>query len=344
MPLPGASTGWYIIRGMSAVSSSDIWAVVESTDQGDQVLHWNGSTWTLATVPGLVGSLFSVAAMSSSDVWIGGFIDGAPHHMFLAHWDGSTWVTETNLPNSGQGMVLGLAKVGPNDFWAVGSFTDQTTSREHILTMRWNGSQWVQVPAPYPNADSALWSVSASSANEAWAVGSYSSLPIIEHWDGTQWSIVADPGLGTYSYLNFVVSFSPTDAWAAGFVSNQGTNLPLAIHWDGSAWSISDIPQVPLITYYHQPPLGFSASGPNDLWFASTSAGPPYSPVILHRTSSGWQRIPVDLLPMDLGAPLNVLALSPQNVWVLGVLPGSSGDSMIAFHYASTCGGVKPGK
>src|SRR5579872_5401239 len=61
---------------------------------------------------------------------------------------------------------------------------------------------WTIVASPSPNTNlNILYSVSAASANDVWAVGysensSGNISTLIEHWDGSQWSVVSGPNLG----------------------------------------------------------------------------------------------------------------------------------------------------
>jgi hypothetical protein len=62
------------------------------------------------------------------------------------------------------------------------------------LILGWNGTAWSQVSSPSPGpASNVLTGVSADSATDAWAVGSYLSKSVrdtlILHWNGTAWSV-----------------------------------------------------------------------------------------------------------------------------------------------------------
>jgi photosystem II stability/assembly factor-like uncharacterized protein len=57
--------------------------------------------------------------------------------------------------------------------------------------LQWNGSTWAQVTIPSP-PDSALSGVSAASATDAWAVGSYGATFIL-YWNGSAWKQVPSP-------------------------------------------------------------------------------------------------------------------------------------------------------
>src|SRR4051794_29874522 len=102
---------------------------------------------------------------------------------------------------------------------------------------------------PSPNAfagDNLLNGVSASSATDAWAVGSLccsirnsGTGALTEHWDGSGWTTVLGPDARFQDEtLNGVVDIAPSDAWAVGRVKQTGYSggTPLILHWDGSSW------------------------------------------------------------------------------------------------------------
>jgi hypothetical protein len=112
-----------------------------------------------------------------------------------------------------------------------------------MLTARWDGGQWRQVPAPAVlHQDETLNAVSAGSADEAWAVGTTrvvsaaSRSPLAIHWNGTAWTIVATPNTSGSSKSMFtgVATLGPDDAWAVG----RGKDAhALVEHWNGTTWS-----------------------------------------------------------------------------------------------------------
>ena len=68
---------------------------------------------------------------------------------------------------------------------------------DESLAMHWKGSRWSVVSSPSPDKSSNdLFSVTARSANDVWAVGNTSNNNLIEHWDGSRWSVVQDAGQG----------------------------------------------------------------------------------------------------------------------------------------------------
>lgn len=110
---------------------------------------------------------------------------------------------------------------------------------------------WVVVGSP-SRGSSSLSSVAATSARDAWAVGSYDTgsgaKTLIEHWNGTAWRIVPSPnpasgGQFTTNALTGVVALSATNAWAVGFYEKRSTDFrTLVLHWNGSRWSVVPSP------------------------------------------------------------------------------------------------------
>jgi hypothetical protein len=131
--LPSGLTG--NIEAASADSPSDIWAV---TQFGGDILHWTGTTWSVAEQLAGSGQLTGVTALSPTDVWVfggGGFTGG----LGTWHFDGSTWTQQTG---SADGLEEASA-LSPTSIWAVGS---NATSPANIIT-HYNGTTWAHVKA-----------------------------------------------------------------------------------------------------------------------------------------------------------------------------------------------------
>lgn len=125
--------------------------------------------------------------------------------------------------------------------WAVGDyFTGHEGGPHGAFIERWNGQRWRIAAAPIPRG-SILWSVSASTAGDAWAVGQTGGgRQLIEHWDGARWRTVAAPRYG--AVLNGVVALTPHDAWAVGVRNRGGGGTTLIEHWNGTRWAIVSSP------------------------------------------------------------------------------------------------------
>src|SRR5262249_52049070 len=263
-------------------------------DAGGTILaeHWNGTAWSAAPTPDIFRTdekLNAVSAAAANDVWaVGskqqtGFAHTDP---LTAHWDGTSWsiVPTPDVRGGSKSSLFGVAHLGGGNAWAVGRSETARTLIEH-----WGGSAWSIVPAPDPVVpagmtltSSSLSAISARSANDIWAVGSFSaakgtqsnSFTLTMHWNGSAWKIVPSPNPGTPSAINgvrrpgsAVVVISPPGAWAVG--TRHGTvpgfmapDKRLARHRRGRAGSPTARP-----TQGGGGPLGAGpASSPTSVW------------------------------------------------------------------------------
>jgi hypothetical protein len=213
-PNPGPP-GNQNLFAVSGAAGNDVWAVGYYNDNNGRtlplILHWDGTSWTLADVPvrpGHVYELFGVAAISTTDVWAVG-------------------VTNAGAPTS----------VSSND-------------RIITVALHWDGTSWSQVPTESPSKYDAFQGVGGTSSNNVWAVGTqfgdaYEQKTLTEHWNGTKWTVVPSPNLGggeSDDILAGVSGVAANDMWAVGNVSMPTQAVTLAMHWDGTSWTIADTP------------------------------------------------------------------------------------------------------
>lgn len=169
------------LAGISAVSSSDIWAVGRSEFNQSLTEHWNGTSWSIVASPnvGAVDNiLWSVAAVAANDVWTVGETDsGGNPQPLVEHWNGTSWsvVPGANPGSQGSQLYSVTALASAGQLWAVGDLYPATGYAP--LAERWNGSLWVNVRAPAPAPDSGLNAVAviphpgAPNGADVWAVG-----------------------------------------------------------------------------------------------------------------------------------------------------------------------------
>lgn len=124
----------------------------------NEVLHWNGKTWTKVTVPnpdgtktGAGNQLFAATCLSSADCWAVGN-SGATNvgvgvgRNAALHWNGRRWskVTTPNPGGTAAGDVNeleGVRCISSGNCWAVGILQSKTNGfRDEIL--HWNGKKW----------------------------------------------------------------------------------------------------------------------------------------------------------------------------------------------------------
>src|SRR5262249_5435327 len=147
--------------------------------------------------------------------------------------------------------------IASDDAWAVGYYLNQTSGATQTFTARWNGTGWNTVASPNPGgtasaADStSLFSVTASSATDAWAVGSYISpssfalVTLVFHWNGTSWARAVSPNpcgttsSGDSNELLSVTASATNNAWSVGDCPSLSSGAPdtVVVHWNGTGWS-----------------------------------------------------------------------------------------------------------
>jgi hypothetical protein len=244
------------VFAMTSSSANDVWAIGSLVNLGTRLVsslfeHWNGTAWTATTVESNNEFLFGGSADATNDAWAVGFHGSDNIGTSAMHWDGTTWKSVATL-NVGQGTnklnaVLALA---PNNVWAVGFSTPAAPpKRAATLTLieHFDGTSWAVVPSPNVGPNSAnqsnrLLGLTANSANDIWAFGSYFAadgsghqMTLLLHWDGTSWTIASSPsptkGGFPCDLLWAGVVPSPGDLWILGSV-HDGT---LAIHMTAGA-------------------------------------------------------------------------------------------------------------
>lgn len=290
------------IRGLSAASPHDIWAVgtyrTSSTNPIDLPLieHWNGSRWSMInqkySSTFATGSLIAVSTLSTNNVWMVGTqrrsIDNPSTQAFIEHWDGSQIhaVASPNPVHTISNYPKAITARSANDVWSVGISGTGNTLTEH-----WDGFQWKVVASPnmtfkgIPNFN-LLTSVSSASKSDVWAIGLFNATAtsfkraLAEHWNGTQWSITSFSGLpGDSQELSAVVSPGINNSWALGTSTTNNKVQPLLTHWDGTGWKNTSLPPS-LSSLQHLQKL---ASSPNTLVSISKNADATLQLVLLQK-------------------------------------------------------------
>ena len=277
LPQPGSAS---MLNNVFCTSSSNCWAVgtyrpVTEADL-NEVLHWNGSTWTQAAAPSPAGSadgslsiLFGVRCAAVSDCWAVGVyaVSGGADLDQALHWNGTKWsLMPTPTPGGSlSGDVNELFDVGctsSSSCWAAGRYGTQSGGVVLLnQLLHWNGKKWSLTSVPEPGGTAAgdinaLNGVRCTSVSNCLAVGSYGTTSIMLnealHWNGTAWSQVTAPSPGgnssdgAFSELDSVACSSATNCWAVGSYGTFAppeTFLNQALHWNGAAWSLITTPE-----------------------------------------------------------------------------------------------------
>ena len=232
---PNPGTRSYYIRGVSAVSTNDVWDVGYTADKNGNnqktlTEHWDGSQWSIVPSPNTgtqANYLFAVEAISTSNVWaVGLSISSSGGSTLYLHWNGSQWnVVPSPNPGSTFYYPVEARAVSANDIWSVGSAVNNNGVFQTLIE-HWNGTKWSVVPSQNVGSNNnSLYSVTTVSTNDVWAVGvstnnSNNQRTLIQHWDGSKWSVVSSPNVGSnVNALYEVAAASANDIWTVGQLS-----------------------------------------------------------------------------------------------------------------------------
>ncbi len=229
LPQPRASNQ---LKGVACVSGRNCWAV----GSGGEILHWNGSSWTVSSSPVGTGDLSKVACGSPNSCWA----LGSP----LLHWNGVRWNTR-NLSLPARTLLSAVTCSSASNCLIVGTYGRLA----HTLALRWNGTKWTRVDTPDPAKGAQLTAVTCVSRVDCWAVGTYAkrgdAFVFGIQWNGSRWrqrwtSKAFLPATILFVSVNDVDCTSATNCWAAGTdaVTPDGSSA-LFLHWSASRLTVS---------------------------------------------------------------------------------------------------------
>jgi hypothetical protein len=207
MTSPDPSPEDSFLQGVSATDGGGAWAVgsyARGKTLRTLVLKWSSPAWSQVTSAspapaGRYNLLAGVSAIGQGHAWaVGNNPDSAtgPGQTLVLGWNGTSWPRVPSPdPGAGANELTGVSAVSGTQAWAVGyAQLNATGGPRDTLILGWDGTSWSQVRSPSPGpASNMLTGVSADSATDAWAVGSYVSKSVrdtlILHWNGTAWSV-----------------------------------------------------------------------------------------------------------------------------------------------------------
>ncbi|WP_375758613.1 hypothetical protein [Corallococcus exercitus] len=203
------------------------WAVGE----GGTFLSLTGGTWSVYGSSPTTALLKGVSAVSTGGAIAVGK-EGDQRQAFV--WDGAQWTKfATGAPNPNT-EVSDVFKVADGT-----SFAAQDSS-----ITRWTGTDWESLTTPTTTLLQGVW---ASSANEAFAVGSSG---VLMRWTSTSGRTLEQRA--PFPFFHGVWGSSPSDVWAVG-------SGGVIMHWNGDNWTQVASPTT-------QELFGVSGTGPDDVW------------------------------------------------------------------------------
>lgn len=342
------------INDVVAIGSNNVWAIGDIGSLGSifspvqqLTLHWDGSVWSEVPNTG-EGKLSSVVATPEGKVWAAGSHD-VPAETFFTRWDGLVWADKPAPSGSiASSSLNGIEAISPTNVWAVGrvetTFGGAYSYRVNLpLIQHWDGVAWTNVDntleAAKYGGDQVLYSISAVSPDDIWAVGvagSYSAqilAPLAIHWNGIQWSYTDLP-LVPYEDREFraVKAFATDDVWAAGYQKPEAGATrpePLVGHWDGEEWTYVAMPE---LDEAGGQLLDIDGSAPDDLWAVGHTGFPgDATTLVFHWDGIEWSRVESPNVEGNRTQLQSVAVSSSTNAWAVGTFGSYTGEPNKAF-------------
>jgi hypothetical protein len=239
--VPKSDSSLYL-NSIWAASVSDAWALgtlSTATGTAVQLIHWNGVSWSLQSLPATPAGaqVARISGSSASNVWIVGDVyKGGSYEPLEFHFNGQKWKLLTEGPANTQLSLVSVASA--TSAWAFGT----AGSSNLPMFLHFNGKAWSKVAAALP-AD-VSWSSLSAAGQAAWAVGSVNevngkTILWAMHWNGRTWAAVRLPvPAGKYPVLRSVVALSTTTAWAGGESTIGVDNEVFMEHLVQGKWTI----------------------------------------------------------------------------------------------------------
>ncbi|MGA7730003.1 MAG: hypothetical protein WCD37_01895 [Chloroflexia bacterium] len=281
VPTPSINAESSNIRGISASSPSDVWAVgslsnlVPGSGRSPLIMHYGGTGWEIMATDVITQRFFleDVAALAPNNVWaVGSYYGntpgiGTPYNKLIIHWDGKAWSVSLK---GGPGEVNGVWATAPDDVWAVGEMGRDRYAG--IATVyHWDGRAWSETPI----RTNYLNDVVALSREDVWVTGSDTF-----HWDGNQWTRSA---AHDSREMQGLVALGANDVWTVG-VATQGVSIQ---HWNGLAWT-----EFPSIAERDTRLQAIGGLATDDVWAVGGRYPGSGAALLLHWDGSQWSAIP----------------------------------------------------
>jgi hypothetical protein len=224
---------------VGASGPSNFWAFASNYRVG----IWNGSQWTIRTVPSWVmpvnraGDPYGRASVfASGNVWV------FSNSTVAAHFSGGTW-HQVSMP----GTSDWVSAVAPDDIWTVG-FTKQSVLTTHPVwtAMHWNGSAWHTLAPPkvsLPAGASASYIVAATGSRSVFLVRTiWSGITLLGaallQWNGS-WHASKIPYAATN--VGPISQDGHGGVWIQAWEGSSPSTTYL-YHYGGGAWTRQPVP------------------------------------------------------------------------------------------------------
>jgi hypothetical protein len=205
---------------------------------------------------------------------------------------------------SGYSAVVAVAR---GDAWVFGGTNPGAASSP--TAEHWDGQRWRASHLP-AGLSGFIVAADASSARNIWAVGDGYAL----QWNGSRW---AEARTWSAGQVTSVAAISPRDVWVFGSSGFGGQPGIGAWHYTGRSWI--------QVTGIAASVYRASALSATDIWAVTFSPG---GGSVLRYDGTDWD--PVAAATALANTQLSdILAQSPNSVWVSGISPASGADGHV---------------
>ena len=241
----------------SATACTAVWSYDNSGHGAPLAEVWNGTSWTVQTIPNPPAAIYSyldtVSCSSATACTAVGAYDDNNTLVTLAEvWNGTSWTVQTtpNPKGANESYLQGVSCSSATACTAVGMYENRSGVTVTLAEV-WNGTSWTVQTTPKLRGDtfSYLAGVSCTSATACTAVGTYddsgTDKTLAEVWNGTSWIVQTTPNPKgpTESGLTAVSCSSATACTAVGIQENS-SNIQVMFSevWNGTSWSLQTTP------------------------------------------------------------------------------------------------------
>lgn len=225
--------------------------------------------------------------------------------------------------------LVSVSAASTKEIWAAGDAVNLKSGAPATLVLHWRGHSWATVALPKTvraNIGSSAVDVQESSASNVWISNSKGWA----RWNGHTWRSGRLPAAhpGKIAQSGQLLVFGPTDVWNLGTYGAGGTTTSFAQRYNGRKWQSMPAPGV---TDFQA-----AASSPSDICVVNGNFGSGNGTTTVLKCWNGhrWRKLP---LPASLDQQNAIVASirvnSPDNIWLGGGAPKSSGIVGLAAHW-----------
>lgn len=239
-------------------------------------------------------------------------------------------------PATPYGQLAAITCPNAGDCWAVGDLEKGTHDAALIERYQDGGWSMVATPAPSGASGSGLAGITCVSADDCWAVGSYTEADgmdqgLVEQYAGGAWSIVPSPTPSGGAALTGVACADAGECWAVGGAVSAGTSggLPLVEAYAGSGWAVVPSPTLPAGSGSLS---GVTCVTGGGCWAVGATDQPLQQATLIEHESGGvWTIVSspnpsgasTNSLNLDGGALDTVACVDADDCWAVGSPSGS---------------------